>query len=385
MILVFAGCSSSPMTYESEPLLSAHEYLKYKNSDVHSAKLFLRVDREEAVKRFEDAMAAYAAGIEKAREEIARAEEYLGRHPRENLFAEKLEVSRKLYSEAKSKYEAYVEFYRPYKADYEVEKRRAQARKQKFKELILSFIKALDVPDSRILISESAIYFVEKAVLRNGTISVYAHMAPYPDSKAWIDGVHARYSDQSLGVVHTQWDLPWGISAKQGADNLCTHVINVEDMELPATGVIDLYIKGSDFQGTLKIAYSGNDTKEIKAGTTTVLRGRRQGNHLFLPVRFGNEGNQFTRECMVDTGATLVTVSNAPIPIEITDHRMFSTANGLVKMPVGRIVVGVDAITKEVEVAQTTDETANLLGANFFEGFLFTMDLENSSMYLIKR
>ena len=124
---------------------------------------------------------------------------------------------------------------------------------------------------------------------------------------------------------------------------------------------------------------------DLKPGTTMVLHGRRQGSQLFLRVTIEAEGHEYLCECLVDTGATYTTVAKAQVPIAPTGKHEFTTANGQVLMPFATAAVTVGEITKEISVALSPNLRVNLLGANFFEDFVYTIDLENSAIYLLKR
>jgi predicted aspartyl protease len=176
---------------------------------------------------------------------------------------------------------------------------------------------------------------------------------------------------------------PWNSSV--GINTPCEHKINVVDAGLPATGIVEVLIEGFDFKKTLEINYGGTEQKIVKAGATIVLYGRRDGSHIILPVTFDGEGNKFTRDCLVDTGATLTTAPRSLLHVASTEERQFSTANGVVKMPIGKAMVSVGELSREISVAMTSSDEVSLLGANFFDDFVYTIDLENNAIYLIKR
>ncbi len=131
--------------------------------------------------------------------------------------------------------------------------------------------------------------------------------------------------------------------------------------------------------------HRGTLVQDLKPGSRTVLHGRRQGSQLFLRVNIEANGGNYLCECLVDTGATMTTVAKAQVPLEPTGRNDFTTANGQISMPFTKAAVTVGDITKEIGVAVAPTLRVNLLGANFFEDFVYTIDLENGAMYLVKR
>jgi len=131
--------------------------------------------------------------------------------------------------------------------------------------------------------------------------------------------------------------------------------------------------------------HRGTLVQDLKPGSRTVLHGRRQGSQLFLRVNIEANGGNYLCECLVDTGATMTTVAKAQVPLQPTDRNEFTTANGQISMPFAKAAVTVGDITKEIGVAVAPTLRVNLLGANFFEDFVYTIDLENSAIYLVKR
>ncbi len=125
--------------------------------------------------------------------------------------------------------------------------------------------------------------------------------------------------------------------------------------------------------------------ENLKPGTKLTLHGRRQGSQIFLRTKVSAGGKQYVCECLVDTGATFTTIAQAQLPIEVTGRHEFTTANGQIVMPFVAADVTVGDISKEVGVALSPGLRVNLIGANFFEDFVYTIDLENSAIYLLKR
>ncbi len=391
-----------PYEYESEP--SLNEYGQFNNLcyELDLAQMSLR--SQPTTNNYNDFVIKLAAlddAIEKSRLRIADAEAYSNRHPDNHLFLNQIDEARNEFQSHQQKYDAYVAFYAPFKADYEVEKRRTASKRTTYKELIAHYIEAQHIPSSQVVVSDAAIYFVEDAVVKDGVLTIISHLSVVPECNVTFDEAHAQFSGQSLGSVETSIDpdsligrlFTWTLG--DGTHEI-KHVINVADAGLPDKGVIKLAVSFSGVlepskeprfpcSATLTIPYSGTLTREVKMGDTITLHGRKEGNHLFLKAMIMCAGQEIPRECLVDTGASLTAASNLPLNANGTETTEFETANGMLSMPVINATVSVGPITKDIKVAVSKDDAVNLLGANFFEGFLFTIDLENSAIILIKR
>jgi predicted aspartyl protease len=353
---------------------------------------------DNSFEKLDEQLAAFQKTLNDTAQRIAAAEEYISRHPDSYLPSEigAFEELKKDYLKSKNRYDLRVKFFEPYKAEFAVEKRRSEARKAKFKQVVLDFIKVKNIPPESILVTDDWIFYIDEAVLKNGKISIRSHLSLLPDCQSSLRlPVHAFHNGQNLGQVvsHLETDIrrPWqtrsGSSGGSSGRNFdYTQVINIEDISIPPTGILELLVEtGTDSSATVHANYSGVELPKVVIGSTIVLQGRREGGHLYLPVQFQTEGKSVTHECLVDTGATITTVPKSILKISTEEEGQFSTANGLVKLPVASSMVTVGAIAKELRIALSSDNDTALLGANFFEGFVYTIDLENSAVYLVKR
>ncbi|MBS0663349.1 MAG: hypothetical protein JSR48_08785 [Verrucomicrobia bacterium] len=124
---------------------------------------------------------------------------------------------------------------------------------------------------------------------------------------------------------------------------------------------------------------------DLPPGAQITLLGRREGNQLYLQVVIGANGKKYPCECLVDPAETYTTVDIRQVPLMPVGHHDLVTVNGPVRIPYANAAVTAGALTKGVGVALSTNLPVNLLGANFFEGFLYTIDLDNAAIYLVKR
>ena len=290
----------------------------------------------------------------------------------------------KRYLEYREQYKTWFDFIQPYRAELEVENKRIASRRAKYKELIQNYIKTANIPQSNILITSDYIYYVESVVFEKSHLKINAHLVYYPSSAGTNVIIHAFYDGRSLGhtVTETEKGEP---KEKQGVDLTCTHLLDVEDAGIPDSGTIDVIVESNTVHEKLKLAYNQTSKTVLKKGSEIVLHCRREGDHLILPVRFKDDDSQTTFACLVDTGASITTVARIPFPSSSKKEEQFTTANGIVSMPVALSRITVGEVEKELSVAFSGAGGVNLLGANFFADFVYTIDLENNAIYLIKR
>lgn len=302
----------------------------------------------------------------------------------EEAFKGTIALAEKRYLEYRDQYKTWVEFIKPYRAELEVEKQRTNSRRSKYKDLMLNYITTANVPSSNVLITNDYIYYVESVAVKKGELKIDAHLVYYPSSPTTSIAIHASFEGKSLG--HTNTEMENGkATAKQGVDLGCISTIDVEDVGMPDSGVIELIVESLGVHEKMILNYNQAKSVVVKPGTEIVLHCRREGDHLILPAKFQEDESQATYACLVDTGASMTTIGRKPFGADIGKEEKFATVNGVVSMPVAVSHVTVGEIQKELSVAFSGDGGVNLLGANFFENFVYTIDLENSAIYLIVR
>jgi predicted aspartyl protease len=331
---------------------------------------------------------------------ITEAEAYLGRHPSEfysDFYSDQLALQKQKYEKIKTEFENHVEDFRIIRAEFVVEQKRFEARRNKRKQLVLDFIKIKQIPEQWVLDDANSVFYVDGASVVDGRLTIRSHLEVLPGStQSGPIEVHASINGQSLGRVVEQQLIvdgrprtydAWAFRAAKSSCDM-THIFEVGDLSIPAEGVVQLSLTRFGrpaFSRPAQIGYSALTRPAVKIGGTIVLQGRREGNHLFLPVKFKSGELVLTHECLLDTGASFTTVPKSLFQINTNESRVFETANGRVRSPVADSVVTVGDISKNVKIALFDDIGASLLGADFFEGFVYTIDLENSAIYLVAR
>ncbi len=400
--LSLSSCQSTPSSghentaYEDVPeLFKMNPWLTYYASTISISDIRFDIERAGCITdmaKVDGVLAARRSALNSVSSDVAIAESYLGRHP-SSYYQKDLTKYKAQLADYESEYANVVKYLAPYKAEYQVEARRAASRTSKYRELVLKFIAVQGIPPQCVLDSQSFLFYLDDATFRNGQIVIHSHLAIPPD-KGVPDvlrapdaqlTIHGSVNGQSLGRASAVKML--GVSyLSAGHNSEFIHTFTVDDLQLPTSGEIDIVADlGLANAPTLKVAYSDLEQRPRNTGSTIVIQGRRSGDHLFVPTMFHFGGKDVSIECLLDTGATLTTIPKSMCSAQSQVTHSFSTANGEITMPVTTSSVTVGAVAREIEVALSSDESIRLLGANFFDGYLYTIDLENSAIYLIKR
>jgi len=119
-----------------------------------------------------------------------------------------------------------------------------------------------------------------------------------------------------------------------------------------------------------------------------VIRGRRQGGHLFFDADIDVHGQSVRARMMLDPGATicvlpdrLYRLGNAKDGAQL-QKLGFDTANGRIECGVDELVVTIGAVKRRCRVAINADESSALLGAEFLGDAPYSVDLANEYVVL---
>lgn len=117
---------------------------------------------------------------------------------------------------------------------------------------------------------------------------------------------------------------------------------------------------------------------------------KKEGDHLVVPVTLDIHGKSVEAAMMLDTGASMTTVpmklylrGNAK-PLSTLRREKFVTASRVIESYIDEIAVATSAYSKTSSVA-ISDYDLPLLGANYFQGNVFTVDVENECIYVHPR
>lgn len=403
-VLFFGGCSTSrehtAYSYEPTPDIifgTTIFCMLGEAAQVDTAMIEARANHSESSMALVNKLSAeFREYLDEVSRKIADAEAYLSRHP-SAFYSDQLAKQKHQYEKSKTSFENEVKDFQLTQAEFVVEQRRSVARRDKRKQLVLDFIRLKQIPGQSILDDANSVFYIEGAAIVDGKLIIHSHLEIMPDChQAGALEVHASVNGQSLGRVVEQQLIAdgercrydnWAFrSAKKSYD--MTHIFEAGDLDVPAGGSVELSLTRFGrpaFNRPAIVEYNGLARPAVKIGGTIVLQGRREGNHLFLPVKFKSGEQALTHECLLDTGASLTTIPKSLLHIETKESRMFETANGRVRSPVADSIVTVGDISKNIKIALSADVNTSLLGANFFESFVYTIDLENSAIYLVAR
>jgi len=115
---------------------------------------------------------------------------------------------------------------------------------------------------------------------------------------------------------------------------------------------------------------------------------KKYKSHLFLPIEVSGSGGVVTCYSLLDTGASITTLSSEVIAktgfdnLQKATRRSFNTANGVMSCPIAMRSVNVGGVRKDIEVAVNQKDDINLLGVNFFNGVDYIVDFQNSAVYI---
>jgi len=118
-----------------------------------------------------------------------------------------------------------------------------------------------------------------------------------------------------------------------------------------------------------------------------VIQCQREGMHLMVPAELNIHGTKIEADMLLDTGASVTVISNQlyskgnTIPFEKLQKQEILTASGPIECPIDAFEVSTIAYAKKVEVAILSD-CVPLLGANYFAGHVFTVDLDGQCIYV---
>jgi predicted aspartyl protease len=146
-------------------------------------------------------------------------------------------------------------------------------------------------------------------------------------------------------------------------------------------------------EGKLTDTLLGNVKQQGESFTqfnsTTIQCEMHQG-HLFLPIEIIGSSNVQTCVALLDTGASVTTVSRSIIlqtglgenELRFAPRRSFNTANGSMSCSVVQREVNIEGFRKRIEVAVNEIDEVNLLGMNYFRGMKYIVDSQNACIYI---
>jgi len=290
---------------------------------------------------------------------------------------------------------------------YLADTRKKDALRKSYKEHILKGIDDIGINSEYVFYNESSIGIIESLFYFKKKIYLTVKLIILPYSNAHIEHFHlydkfaghlGSPEDESFSNLYDSRD------EKEPQVRIYKRVFSAEN--IPNNGELKIILQGWNInhEKTLKYAeldygktipisnnikdFSKKDIKEKDfVSEITKIQGKRKGNHLLIPVWLDIHGVEIDAELLLDTGASITTIpynlykTGNPINLNSLKKEKFQTADGIVIAPTDKLKLRTSAYTKEIEVA-LIDNDVLLLGANYFEGNVYTVDLTNECIYI---
>jgi len=207
-VFFLVGCSTNPeypaYSYESPPELLKHYTIKQRLF-MHRIELDTAMSNarnqpsESSIAEANNRMAAFRQYLNTFPPLITAAEGYLSRHPSE-YESDNLAESKRSYEESRASFEIKCKEFQPTLAEFAVEKKRSEARRDKRKQLVMDFVRIKQIPTKSVLDDSNSVFYVEGAAIIDGKMVIHSHLEFMPDHKQnGAIEVHASINGQSLG------------------------------------------------------------------------------------------------------------------------------------------------------------------------------------------
>lgn len=131
----------------------------------------------------------------------------------------------------------------------------------------------------------------------------------------------------------------------------------------------------------------GSNTVPNFMSEVAVIACKRAGSHLMVPVTLDIHGHRIQTELLLDTGASRTLIPTAIYtqkngkPMTSLSTREVQIVGGVTTVHIDRVGITTTAYSRETNVF-ISDTDRGLLGIDFFEGTIFTVDVQNESIYL---
>ena len=134
-----------------------------------------------------------------------------------------------------------------------------------------------------------------------------------------------------------------------------------------------------------KVKQQGDSFTRFNSKT---IQCEKHNGHLFLPIEITGPNGVLSCMALLDTGASITTISQGIIAQTGSDHltnaprQTFQTANGWMSCPVVHRTVDIGGFRQDISIAVNQRDEINLLGMNYFQGLRYIVDSSNSCIYV---
>jgi hypothetical protein len=367
---------------------------------------------ERMINRFGNKMKEHKAKIHNFKSIIENTEIFLKSNPDDTIskalssFRENLKKYEDIINGYEERFKASQYKFELLKDQYLADKRKEDARRKSYKEHILKGIDDIGINSEYFFSNESTIGIIESLYYFQKKIYLTVRLIILPHSHANID--HFHLYDKFTGHLGSPEDKSdsWLYSSRdEGEPRVYTYKRVFSAENIPNNGELKLILQGSNvnYEKTLKYTeldysktiptsnindFSKKDVKEKDfVSEITKIQGKRKGDHILIPGHLDIHGKEIDTELLLDTGASVTTISydlykkGNSINLNDLKRKKFQTANGIVMAYIDQLKLKTSAYTKEIEVAIINNDVS-LLGANYFEGNVYTIDLTNECIYI---
>lgn len=317
-----------------------------------------------------------------------------------------------------------------------VDASRSEAKRQKYREHLLQGIASQDIAKEALYVDDAVVIYAQAYAPSTKTLSIQlcaGLIEPRPsyeelsdrrgESRPKVPGFEAFDRMQiDFGLKGERLDgvfvydhegrsigNPGSVSRETSASTAVVQ-LGFEDTASPAKAPFKIVLDKNAFfnceEAVLCIPTVSNQPGPVIAHRTgqsdpanpssnfmsrvAVIACKRAGSHLMVPVSLDIHGRSIQTEFLLDTGASLTLVprsiytrGNAK-PIDSLPTRQLQAVGGSVTVHIDQVRISIQGYSRERSVA-ISDSDLPLLGADYFEGSVFTVDLEGESIYLHMR
>jgi len=361
--------------------------------------------KEKDINQVEESINQHNKEIQHFQKIIENTETFLKNNSDDTL-SMKLASFRGRLEEYEKIIKSYEKRFKLFKDQFLADTRKKDARRKSYKEHILKGIDDIGINSEYILSNDSSILIIESVYYFKKKIYLTVRLIILPHSHAYIEHFHLYdISGKHLGSPEDK-STSYLYDSRDERDPqvyIYKRVFSAEN--IPNNGELKIILQGNNinYEKTLKYTeldysktipaskindFSKKDIKERDfVSEITKIQGKCKGQHLLIPVWLDIHGVEIYAELLLDTGASITTIplnlykTGNPINLNSLKKERFQTANGIVIAPIDKLKLRTSAYTKEIEVA-LSDSDIPLIGANYFEGNVYTVDLTNECIYI---
>lgn len=296
---------------------------------------------------------------------------------------------------------------------YTVDRKRYIQKKIKYREHLLKGLVANKIPEDHIYSDDRVVIYVDSMKVRKDSVLLVlkAYLITYsrsgfaflthPESRIFVYNTLGESMGSPIDAMLVKHREFKGV----------TITLKYQDDVSLGQGSVKLVLAksvlGNVNEVTLIMSYNLREitpptlpeptTKDLIARTERdfvekieTIACKKEGTHLLVPVSLDIHGTSVETVMILDTGASVTIVpiklylKGNPKPLSMLRKEKFETARGVVQCYIDEVQVSTSAYSRKSIIA-ISDYDISLLGANYFEDNVFTVDVENECIYVHPR